>query len=152
DYDRFDVRATARRAREAIMRHIPMILICVVCTLALALAYVKIFPPIYKAELLVAGESLDDASRNSYYAIWEVFRKSDLKSQPTLMTNSVVAKNVVQELDLKFDDVHHTFLTHVGYIWTESWIGKRYRSIKEWLFPPPASDYKATPEQIELAR
>jgi uncharacterized protein involved in exopolysaccharide biosynthesis len=43
-------------------------------------------------------------------------------------------------------------LIHLTYLWTDSWVGTQYRSFKEWLFPPDASAYKPTPEEIDFAR
>lgn len=152
DSETFDLHLAVRRVRAAIIKHIPLILVSTVFALALLVVYIKVFPPIYKAEVMVAGESREDESRATYYAIWNVFRKSDLKSEPALITSRSVARQVVEQLNLKFDDVHHSMLTHVGYLWTESWLGRKYRKTKEWLFPPDPSEYNPTPEQIERAR
>ena len=80
------------------------------------------------------------------------FAKAISNPNPSSITSGRVARKVVAALNLKFNDVHHTFLTQVGYLWTDSWLGKHYRAFKEWLFPPGASEYKATPEEIETAR
>lgn len=150
--DSFDVQASLRRLRQTVLGHIPMIVVTVIVTLALVLLYVRLFPPIYSAEVLIAGEAQEDSSRTNYYAAWDVFRKGDIKSEPTLMTSRTVAQRVVEELDLKFDDVHHSVLTHLAYLWTESWVGRQYRSLKEWVFPPDPSEYKATAAEIDRAR
>jgi EAL domain-containing protein (putative c-di-GMP-specific phosphodiesterase class I)/uncharacterized protein involved in exopolysaccharide biosynthesis len=148
----FDVHEAVRRVRLAVLQHIPMIVVTCAVTLGLAITYVKVFPPIFKAEAMVAGEATEDASRSSYYASWNVFRKSDLKSEPALMTSRSVARQVVEDLDLKFDDVHHSILMHIGYLWTESWVGKKYRAFKAWLFPPDPAEYQPTPAEIDRAR
>jgi len=152
ELDSFDWRGSLRRARHAIVRHALLILASCVVSLVLLALYVKIFPPIYKAEAILLGEHNEDVIRGAYYAHWNVFRKGDLKAEPELITSGLVARKVAAALDLKFDDVHHTFLTHVAYLWTESWVGKSYRSFKVWLFPPDPSAYKATPEEIDRAR
>ena len=141
-----------RRMRGAIARHARMILISALASVALLFVYERIFPPVYIAEAVLQAEVDQDVVRSSYYANWNVFRKGDMKSEPALVTSGRVMMGVVIALDLKFDDVHHSFLTHVTYLWTDSWLGKRYRAFKEWLFPPPAGIYQPTPKEIELAR
>lgn len=152
DLDAFDVHASLRRLREAVRNRFQIVVTTVVVAFCLVFLYVKLFPPIYKAEVMVVGEAQEDTARTSYYAFWDVFRKGDLKSEPTLMTSRSVAEKVVDGLHLKFSDVHHSFLTHVGYLWTESLVGKAYRKVKQWLFPPEASDYQPTDEEIDRAR
>jgi EAL domain-containing protein (putative c-di-GMP-specific phosphodiesterase class I)/uncharacterized protein involved in exopolysaccharide biosynthesis len=152
DADSFDIQTSIRTLRQAVFGHVPMIVLTVVVTLSLVLLFVKLFPPIYRAEVLIAGEAQEDQSRTNYYAAWDVFRKGDLKSEPTLMTSRTVAQQVVEQMDLKFDDVHHSVLMHLGYLWTESWLGQRYRALKEWVFPPDPSEYTPTPQEIDRAR
>lgn len=152
ELDSIDWRTSLRRARHAIVRHVPLILASCGVSLLLLVLYIKIFPPIYRAEVVLLGETNDDVVRSNYYQAWNLFRKGDLKSEPEMITTGRIAKQVVTTLDLKFNDVHHTFLTHVGYLWTDSWLGKNYRRFKEWLFPPDPAAYRATPEEIELAR
>ena len=152
ELDSIDWRTSLRRARHAIVRHVPLILASCGVSLLLLVIYVKTFPPIYRAEVVLLGETNDDVVRSNYYQAWNLFRKGDLKSEPEMITTGRIAKQVVTTLDLKFNDVHHTFLTHVGYLWTDSWLGKSYRRLKEWLFPPDPAAYRATPEEIELAR
>ncbi len=151
ELDAIDWRVALRRAKHAIVGHVPLILASIGVAFIVLVLYVKIFPPIYQAEAVLQGEPNDDVIRSNYYSSWNVFRKGDLKSEPELVTSGLVARTVVTELGLKFNDVHHTFLTQVGYLWTDSWLGKNYRAFKDWLFPDPAA-YKATPEQIEVAR
>ena len=152
ELDAIDWRTTARRARHAVVRHVPLIATSVVVALLLLVAYIRIFPPVYRAEAVLLGESNDDVIRSNYYAHWDIFRKGDLKSEPELMTSGRVAKQVVKDLNLKFDDVYHTFFTHVGYLWTESFVGRKYRAFKEWLFPPDPTAYKPTQAEIDFAR
>jgi uncharacterized protein involved in exopolysaccharide biosynthesis len=152
ELDALDWRTSLRRARHAITRHV--LLIAVSCAIALLLLflYEKIFPPIYKAEAVIQGEPPVDVVKSAYYANWNIFRKGDQKSEPELVTSGRVAREVVTSLNLKFPDVHHSFLMHLTYLWTDSWVGKKYRAFKEWLSPPDPAAYKATPEEIEMAR
>ena len=152
DLDPIDWRTSSRRARNAIVRHVPLILTSVVVCFVLLLAYVRIFPPVFTATALLEAESDSDTGRVQYYAHWDMFRKVDMKSEPELLTSGRVAKQVVEDLHLKFNDVYHTMFTQIGYLWTESWVGRNYRKFKEWLFPPDPSMYKPTPEEIEFAR
>jgi uncharacterized protein involved in exopolysaccharide biosynthesis len=152
DVDAIDWRTSLRRAKHAVIGHVPLILASVGFCLLLLVLYMRIFPPIYMAEAVLQGEPNDDVVRANYYSAWNLFRKGDLKSEPELVTSGRVAEAVVTALNLKFDDVHHSFLTHVGYLWTDSWLGKQYQAFKEWMFPSDPAAFKATPEQIEFAR
>ena len=152
ELDAIDWRTSSRRIKHAVVRHVPLIVTCVVVSLALLALYIKLFPPVYKAEAVLMGEANDDVIRSNYYENWNVFRKWDLKTEPQLVTSGRVSRQVVTDLHLKFNDVYHTFLTQVGYLWTESWVGRKYHAFKKWLFPPDPSAYQPTPEQIETAR
>ncbi len=152
ELDAIDWRTSLRRARHAITGHVPLILTSCAFALLLLVAYIKIFPPIYRADVVIQGEPNDDVVRSNYYSAWNPFRKGDLKSEPELVTSGLVARKVVGDFNLKFNDVHHTFLTHLTYLWTDSWVGKGWRDFKAWLFPPDPAAYKATPEEIERAR
>ena len=90
--------------------------------------------------------------RSTYYANWNVFRKTDLPSEPEFVTTGRVVEGVVRKLGLRFDDVHHGLWTHAAYLWTESWLGRRYRAFKTWLFPPAPGSYQPTDDEIDAAR
>ena len=152
DADALDWGIILRRCRHAIAGHIPLIFASCIVSLLLLVLYMRIFPPIYVAEAILQGEPTEDVVRSNYYSAWNLFRKGDLKSEPELITSGRVVREVVSSLDLKFNDVHHSFLTQVAYLWTESWVGRNYRAFKEWLWPPDPAAYKATPEEIEKAR
>jgi uncharacterized protein involved in exopolysaccharide biosynthesis len=152
ELDPIDWRTSARRARNAIARHVPLIAMSVVFAFGLMIAYVRIFPPIFRAEVVIQAEPDSDVNRNQYYSLWNLFRRADVKSEPELITSGRVAKQVVEELHLKFNDVHHTMLTHIAYLWTESFVGRNWRAFKRWLFPPEPGSFDPTPEEIEFAR
>lgn len=152
DADTIDWRIALRRAKHAIVHHWLLIVVSCLVSVSLLVMYMRVFPPIYQAEAVLMGEANEDSARGQYYSQWSVFRKGDLKAEPELITSGIVARKVVAALDLKFDDVHHSFGTHVGYLWTESWMGKKYRAFKEWFSPPNPSAYKATESEIEVAR
>lgn len=138
--------------RRAISHHLLLIAVSGAVAVALLVVYERVFPAVYTAEAVLQAELDQDVVRSSYYANWNVFRKGDAKSEPALLTSGRVMKGVVSELDLKFDDVHHTFLTHVTYLWTDSWLGRKYRSVKQWFFPPDPAAYKPTEAEFEAAR
>lgn len=152
ELDAIDWRTSLRRTRAAVTRHWILILTSCAVSLVIVALYVRIFPPVYKAEAVLMGEANDDVIRGNYYENWNVFRKWDIKAEPELIRSGRVSRQVVEALDLKFTDVHHTFFTHLGWLWTESFVGRNYRKLKEWLFPPDPSAFKATPEQVERGR
>ena len=147
-----DWRTAARRGRNAIVRHVLLILLSCAFALGLLIAYVKIFPPVFVAEAIVQAEPSDDVSRDNYYQPWNLFRKGDLGSEPELVRSARVARQVIDELGLTFHDVYHSPLTHIVYLWGESWVGKNYRAFKKWLFPPDPSAYVPTEAEIDRAR
>jgi uncharacterized protein involved in exopolysaccharide biosynthesis len=100
----------------------------------------------------VVAEQAQDSARDEFYGHWAVFRENDIPTEAELMTSKPVLARVVKELELTYDDVYHPFLRYAGYLWSESWVGKRYRRVKEWLFPPAESPYSPTEEEIEFAR
>lgn len=151
EVDNFDVAAALRRFRRAVFGNFHLIVLSCVLTIGLVLLYWKLFPPVFQAEVVVLAEGDNDPD-SQYYAMWNLFRKTDLKSEPALMTSRYVVRRVVEDLDLTFDDVYHPPLVHLAYLWKQSWLGQRYGELKEWLFPPEESALKPTPEQIDRAR
>lgn len=152
ELDAIDWRTPLRRVRRAIVRHVRLIMLSGLSAMLLLVIYERIFPQVFIAEAVLQAEVDQDVVRSAYYANWNIFRKGDMKSEPALVTSGPVMQGVVKALDLKFNDVHHSFLTHVTYLWTDSWLGQHYRSFKEWLFPPPPGAYQPTAAEIETAR
>lgn len=152
ELDTIDWRRPFRRLRHAVAQHWALVLISGVVSVALMLVYMRAFPPIYSSGVMVRAEADQDVVRSAYYANWNVFRKGDVESELELVTSGRVVQGVVSELGLRFDDVHHGLLTHAAYLWTESWLGQRYRDFKQWLFPPDPSAYQPTPQEIDAAR
>jgi len=152
ELDVIDWRRPFRRLRHAAAQHWRLVLISGVVSVALMLVYMRSFPPIYSSGVVVRAEANEDVVRSAYYANWNVFRKGDVNSELELVTSGRVVQSVVSELGLGFDDVHHGLLTHAAYLWTESWLGRRYQDLKAWLFPPDPSAYRPTPEEIDAAR
>src|SRR5262245_52288981 len=127
DLDAIDWRTSFRRIRSAILGHVPLIATSIVVALVLMFLYVKIFPPVFRAEVVLMAEAPDDVICGNYYENWNVYRKWDIKSEPEIITSARVSKEVIEKLNLKFPDVYHTFLTHLGSLWVDSWVGKQYR-------------------------
>ncbi len=150
--DSFDLRRAVRQVVHATLAYRWVVVLTAAMTVGLAGLYVWIWPPIYKADVLIVADAKEDASRDSFYQIWSVFRKDSLSAEVEMMTSRGVLGKVVKDLDLKFDDVYHPFLLHAAYLWTESWVGKRYKGLKETIFPPAKSPYTPTKEEEEFAK
>ena len=150
--DSFDVQGAVTRVTDSVLKHKLIILLCVIICIGLVWTYIQLFPPVYKAEVMVQAEAEEDKAREGFYSSWNTFRKSELSSEVELMTSTPVAKKVVQELGLTYDDVYHTPLKQVLYLWEQSTIGNWYRKAKNWVFPPRESPFKPTAKEIELAR
>lgn len=152
DLDDFDVRGALRQVINSVRAHRVLILLFTLASGALMQAYFKLYPPVYEGKVMVLSESDKDVVREEYYKLWSTFRKNDLDSDVELATSFPVVRRVVEKLNLKYDDVYHPPYEHTLYLWEQSWIGKKYRSIKEWFFPKEPEPYALSPEMKELAR
>jgi uncharacterized protein involved in exopolysaccharide biosynthesis len=150
--DAFDLRGSLSRVLDACRTYKLALAATVLVTLGLVEAYLALWPPVYTAEVLVAADSPKDVMRSNFYEVWNVFRKDELNNEAELMTARSVLVRVVKEMGLTYPDVYHPFLSHSAYLWQESWVGQRYRSVKRFFFPKKKGPYDPTPEQIELAR
>ncbi len=116
-------------------------------TLMLVLLYAWVWPPVYQAEATIMGEREIDSSRDTFYGGWNVFRKDDHRTELELMVSGPVLAEVAQKLNLTYDDVYHPFLSHLTYLWEKSFVGRNYRDLKDYLFPPetdaPRADFMA---------
>ena len=152
DADSFDVHAAVARIIAAVFKHWPIIVLTIILCLGLVYTYIKMFPPVFTAEVMMQAEPEDDPTRESFYALWNIFRKTELMSEVELMTSGPVVKQVVEELNLTYDDVYHTPLSHVVYLWEQSTIGNIYRDIKAWFFPKEENPFGPTEEEIAFNR
>lgn len=150
--DSFQLRGSLLRVWEACLAYKWAVTLTTVLTIALVVVYMMLWPPVFQASVLIVADSEEDDTRDNFYQLWNVFRKDELSNEIELMTASPVLRRVVLDLELTYDDVYHPFSSHAVYLWTESWVGKKYRAIKYWFFPKPATPFGPTPEQIELAR
>lgn len=150
--DVFDLRRSWERIKVSMLGHYRLVIFTSLCTVALVLAYIVVWPPIYQANVAIIADSPDDRQREEFYNHWNLFRLDYLPDEVALMTANSVLEDVVDELDLSYNDVYHPFLSHAAYLWGESWIGKTYRSVKYFFFPKPVGPYTPTEEEIERAR
>jgi uncharacterized protein involved in exopolysaccharide biosynthesis len=152
DPDAFDVRKSWEGIKHACYGHKLLILITCLLTLAVVVAYIVIWPPVYQGVVMLAADSDKDMHRDDFYQFWNVFRKDHLPDEGHLMTSAPVIEKVVDQLELTYTDVYHPFLSHATYLWTESTVGKTYRRAKAAIFPKDPSPYAPTPEEIDRAR
>lgn len=152
EIDSFDVQGAVARVIDAVLKHKLLILLCVLMCLGLIWTYIKLFPPVYSAEVMLQAEAEEDKAREQFYSSWNTFRKSELNSEVELMTSTPVVRRVIQDLNLTYDDVYHTPLKHLLYLWEQSTIGNWYRKAKKWIFPPRELPFQPSAEEIALAR
>lgn len=149
--DTFDFQASWQSIKQACLGHKWLIASTCLVTVLLVVAYMVVWPPVYHAEVVLVADAEEDAQRDNFYQYWNVFRKDPLPDEVQLMTTGPILERVVNELDLTFEEVYHPFLSYTTYLWTESWLGKTYRRIKEWFFPPKTGPYIPTHEQVKHA-
>jgi len=145
DADVFDMMGSVRVFIEALRLHKFLVLFICLITIGVAALYQRLWPPVYKVQAQLASERSLDSSRDPFYASWQIFRKEDGRDEVKLFTAGPVLRDVIEKNHLKYDDVYHPFLSHAGYLWQKSWLGKEYASLKaKYLGVPEATD-----EQIE---
>jgi uncharacterized protein involved in exopolysaccharide biosynthesis len=150
--DSFDFRKSWMGVRHACGAHKLLILTTCVLTVGLVFAYIRIFPPIFVGQVELVGQSPKDHEREAFYDSWSVFRNDELADEVHMLTAPPILEEVIARLHLTDKDVHHTFFSYVGYLWTTSWVGRNYRALKNWVFPPVPGPFDPTPEQIDAAR
>ncbi len=150
--DAFDFQGSWDSVKHSIFRHKLLIAFTCMISLGFMITFFIYWPSTYQAEVVLAADPEDDSTRDSFYQLWNVFRKDHLPDEAQLITAGAILEKVVIDLDLTYDDVFHPFMSHTTYLWTQSWVGKQYRKIKKKIFPPKKSIYDATPEQIDRAR
>ncbi len=150
--DVFDVRSALLRIWDSCRIHAWLVVFCPLLTVGLITFYVLNWQPIYVAEAVLLAEPERDSSREQFYYFWNMFRKEDVKSEVSLMTSTAVVAEVVKKLNLTYDDVYHPFLNHAAYLWTQSTVGRTYRRVKQWFFPPKPGPYVPTEAEVDFAR
>ncbi len=150
--DAFDLRKSWERIKLSVRGHTRLIGYTCLCSVALVLVYIILWPPVYQADVAVIAESKDDRQREEFYSYWNTFRQNSLPDEVAMMTSRPVLEEVVDKLGLTYNDVYHPFLSHAAYLWETSWVGRGYHKVKYFFFPRPKSPYAATPEEIDRAR
>jgi uncharacterized protein involved in exopolysaccharide biosynthesis len=151
DSFRFD--GAASTLLRAVRAHRWVVVATAVLTTLLVALYIWIWPPIFQAEVILAADSEQDIQRTAFYQGWNVFRREGLTDEATLMASPPVLREVVETLDLKYDDVYHPFMNYAVHLWAKSWVGRNYRKAKLWILgetDQPANGM--TPEQLEFFR
>ena len=147
DADSFDVRGSVRSLLDAARVHRRLVAVVTLLTLVLVAGYTAVWPSVYQAEATVMGERDIDSSRDSFYTGWNVFRKDDHRTELELMVSGPVLAEVARKLNLSYDDVYHPFFSHLSYLWEQSFVGRQYRNLKDWISPPEAD----APRREDLA-
>lgn len=150
--DTFDVHRSLRIVREAARRRWWMVLATCLLTVGLVVVYMRVFPPIYRGTAYILVEDEKDVLRNQFYGPWSVFRKGEaIKTEAELIKISPVVTEVVQRLDLKYEDVYHPILRVLTDLWNRSLVGRTYKKVKAFFFPPEKNPWEPSPEEKELA-
>jgi len=149
--DSFDFQKSLEMVKLAFFCHKLLITVVTALTLLIVIIYIMAFPSYYEAEVVLVADSTQDMNRDEFYKRWTVFRVNSLGDEGELMTSNLVIGKVVDKLRLRYADVYHSFMNHLGYLWVESWIGKQYRTIKYWIFPKRTL-YSLTPEEFERGK
>ncbi|BAV64964.1 GumC family protein [Sphingobium cloacae] len=150
--DSFDFRRAGRIVRLAMAGHRRLIVAVTALTLALVTLYILVWPPVYSASVTLSAVPDDDRQRESFYDSWAVFRRNALKDERVLLTSGPVLKQVISDLDLRYEDVYHPPLRYLTYLWTQSWPGQAWRATKDFLRPRQPSRYVPTQEEVDRAR
>jgi uncharacterized protein involved in exopolysaccharide biosynthesis len=147
--DSFQFKGALDTINQAISGHKWVVIATMLMTTLLVSAYVMIWPSTFQAEVMVAVDSDKDIQRTAFYQGWNIFRKDGLNDEATLMTSPAVLREVIQRLDLKYEDVYHPFSKYAIHLWTTSWVGRHYRQFKNWVLGKSEQTGGLTPEQIE---
>ena len=109
--DDFDLRGSLRRFVDACRTYRLAMAATVLFTVGLVQAYLMLWPPIYRAEILIVADSPKDVGRSGFYEVWNVFRTEELATAAELITSrSVLVKWSRPRPHVH--DVYHPFLTH----------------------------------------
>lgn len=152
DADSFDFKASLDTMRNSIFSHLGVVIAVIVLCVLLVLLYLKSWPPVFEASVVVAADSESDLQRTAFYQSWNIFRREAPEDEAILMTSDPVLRRVITELDLQYDEVYHPFMSQIVHLWGESWIGSNYRKIKYSLFPQAPLPPGLTEEMVEKGK
>ncbi len=150
--DSFDFRRSWMGVRHACRVHKLLILCTCLFTVGIVVAYIRIFPPVFIAQVQLVGESAKDHERETFYGTWSVFRNDQLANEVHMLSSSEVLDEVIDRLHLTDDDVYHTFFSYAGYRWSISWVGRTYRAAKNWILPRTPGPYEPTEAEVLASR
>lgn len=147
--DSFDVKASLNNIKSSVIGHLWVVLVVFVLTVSAVTMYIVTWPPVFEASVVISADSEEDLTRNAFYQQWNIFRREATGDEAILMTSDPILRIVIEEMDLKYEDVYHPFMSHVVYLWGESWLGKNYRALKYKIFPPPPLPPGITEDMLE---
>jgi len=147
--DSYNVAESLQTVKQAILSHLFLIFCCIALTMFLVIAYMKLWPPVFQADVVIASDAEDDRQRSEFYQQWNVFRKDALVDESLFMVSGPILERVMNELDLSYAEVYHPFMRYAIHLWGESSLGKAYRKIKYKFFPLASSEYSPSEEEIE---
>ncbi len=146
DEDMFDLGAFLQLFTGAVKHNKALILITCALTLFATTVYVVLWPADYQVKAHIMSEQDMDPARDQFYSNWEVFRKFNAKDELQLFTSGPVLGKVIVARKLTYPQVYHSFLDQLSWLWDQSWPGRGYKAVKNWIDPDPY----ATPETNKL--
>ncbi len=115
--DSFKIRQSISALLQAVRRHLLLVALTCVGVLVIVLAYMHYFPPVYRSTVKLLVENDRDEIREGFYDRWNVFRGAEEgETEAELLKVAPVITEVVQRMNLKYEDVYHPFLKHVIYL------------------------------------
>jgi uncharacterized protein involved in exopolysaccharide biosynthesis len=150
--DSFHFGGALQTIAQAVRTYIWVVLATIALTVSVVGAYIWIWPSTFQAEVMVAVDSDKDQQRTAFYQGWNIFRKEGLIDEGVLMTSPPVLKEVIRRLDLKYEDVYHPFMRYAIHLWTQSWVGRNYRKVKQWILGTENRPGSLSPEDVERAK
>ena len=150
--DNFDLRRSWQAVMLACRPRLRMILTTMGVAVALTLAYVLIWPPVYVADVTLISSSPNDPQRDAFYDGWNIFRRDEFGDDVQLFTSRPVLAQTAHKLDLRYTDIYHPPLGYATYLWTQSWPGRAWKGIKNIVHPRAAGPGIPTPDQVDFAR
>lgn len=147
--DSFQLHIALRNLKQAVLVRKWVVFFTTVLSTVLVMGYIWIWPPTFEAQVVIAADSEKDIQRMAFYQGWSVFRREALGDEAAHLTSMPVLKVVAEKLNLRYDDVYHPFMSYLTHLWGESWVGRNYRKVKKWIFPPQPNKYAPTPEEVE---
>ena len=111
--DSFDFQRSLEAIKQAVLCHKALIVGTTVATILLVLIYIVAFPASYQVQVVLLADSTEDARRDDFYNHWNVFRTNSLPDEGEMMTSTELIGEVVDRLELTFDDVYQHPVQHV---------------------------------------